>query len=333
MRKRVLTILTVMIMAAALAACGTGENAAQAADDASAYDESDDSIPFDEQDDSWDIPAAGAYSGRTVVSLPKELAAAVCEYLSESAGEEIGQQELVIPGYVAVGADNTDPEDVRVLGDFWYISYELQEDVLVSTGGREYSGCLHFRQEDGKYIYKSRELVAAESEEHSPEKVFGNNLAAWKSLRSDYAGKENVRAQLIADYAAAFGFSAASYQDFGWDPQDLPDPALEQDNIFFYILRRGETNPIPEMVVSPASEEPSAEEPQEEEPEVDAYVVKQGDSLGKIAREHGISTEELAEMNRDTILRAARSQGVKSEDLMKCANYIFPGEILAVPKK
>ena len=48
MRKRVLTILTVMIMAAALAACGTGKNAAQAADDASAYDESDDSIPFDE---------------------------------------------------------------------------------------------------------------------------------------------------------------------------------------------------------------------------------------------------------------------------------------------
>ena len=58
---------------------------------------------------------------------------------------------------------------------------------------------------------------------------------------------------------------------------------------------------------------------------MDAYVVKRGDSLGKIAREHGISTEELAEMNRDTILQAARSQGVKSEDLMKCANYIFPG--------
>lgn len=321
MRKLFLIIPAAVIGVMVFSACGTGRRGRQTENSTSACAETEEGTGADgQQDEPGDVISSGEDSGASVVSLDPALGAAVCDYLFDNTGEEKESGKVIIPGFIAVSADETDPEDIRVLGDFWYITYDRQGDVLFSGEGKEYSGCLHFRQEDGQYIFQSIDPVFPDEGEDAGKKLFGESFPAWEKIRSDYALREETRAQLIADYARAFGLSAAAYQDYGWNPLELPKPGPDKDNVFFYTAHGG-------MEAAEISVTADGEETQQEE----VYVVKQGDTLGKIAGKYGVSVEELAERNRDTIIRAARSQGIRSENLMRCADYIFPGEILAIP--
>ena len=321
MRKRFLIILTSMVMAMTLTACGRAGDGKQKTDNASAQSEQEkDGIPGDVQEKSGDAAAPEPDGDVTPISLEPGLSAAVCDYLFDSVGAQTESGEVVIPGFIAVKSDEKNPENIRVWGDFWYMTYDLQGDVLLSGEGREYSGCMHFRQEDGQYVFQSMDFISPDTGEFARKKLFGESFAAWMKLQADYRTREETRAQLIADYAGAFGLPAVSYQDYGWNPQKLPVPCPDEENVFCYVAHRGRE------AAAAARNAPEEEVPQEE-----AYVVKRGDTLGKSAGKYGVSIETLAERNRDTIIRSARSRGIQSEDLMRCADYIFPEEILAIP--
>ncbi|MCR5371101.1 MAG: LysM peptidoglycan-binding domain-containing protein [Clostridium sp.] len=320
MRKHFLVIPAAVFSVMVFTACGSGRRGSLAEGSTPAYEETEDGTDAGgKRGEPEDAPSSGE-DGISAVSLDPALGAAVCDYLFDNAATGKQSGEIVIPGFIAVNADETDPEDIRVLGDFWYVVYDRQEDVLSSVAGREYFGCLHFRLEDGQYLFQNIDPVFPDEGEDAGKKLFGESFPAWKKIRSDYALREETRAQLIADYARAFGFSAAAYQDYGWNPLELPKPGPDKDNVFFYTAHGG-------MEAAEISVTADGEETQQEE----VYVVKQGDTLGKIAGKYGVSVDDLAERNRDTIIRAARSQGIRSENLMRCADYIFPGEILAIP--
>ena len=64
-----------------------------------------------------------------------------------------------------------------------------------------------------------------------------------------------------------------------------------------------------------------------------AYTVKEGDSIHSIAEEYGISTRDLAIINQRVIIETAQSHGYEFDDVIKYAEYLFPGEVLLVPSK
>ena len=270
------------------------------------------------------ISANASGADAVTASLPNDLAAAVCGHLSSSSMEKTGAADIVIPGFLVADADMNDPEDVRVLGDFWCLSYERLGKTLTAKDNAAFSGCLHFRLEDGRYSFLYRELTESSGKnDESAREIFGEYYDSWKESWSDYTLREAARAQLIADYVSAFHLPVTGYRDYGWDPLKLPEPHPDEDNLFLFNSPEEPVLQQDEIVVSPA------EEP--EPPQEDIYVVRRGDTLSKIAQAYGISTAELAERNRDTIIRGARAKGVYSDDLMNCANHIFPGEILAIP--
>ena len=139
MRKRVSekrNILTVLILAAGLAMSPAGIISANASGVSSG------------------AGAANASGADAVTaSLPNDLAAAVCGYLSSNSMEKTGAADIVIPGFLVADADMNDPEDVRVLGDFWCLSYERLGKTLTAKDNAAFSGCLHFRLEDGRYSF------------------------------------------------------------------------------------------------------------------------------------------------------------------------------------
>ncbi len=61
--------------------------------------------------------------------------------------------------------------------------------------------------------------------------------------------------------------------------------------------------------------------------------MKEGDSIHSIAEEFGVTTKELAIINQTVIIETAQAHGHKYDDVIECAKYLFPGEILMVPVK
>lgn len=63
------------------------------------------------------------------------------------------------------------------------------------------------------------------------------------------------------------------------------------------------------------------------------YTVQEGDSIRSIAKEYGISTRDLAIINQTVIIETAQSHGYEFDDVIKYAEYLFPGEVLLIPSK
>ena len=102
MRKRFLIILTAMVMAMTLTACGIAGDGKQKTDDASAHSEQEkDGIPGDVQEKSGDAAAPEPDGDVTPISLEPGLSAAVCDYLFDSVGAQTESGEVVIPGFIA----------------------------------------------------------------------------------------------------------------------------------------------------------------------------------------------------------------------------------------
>ena len=63
------------------------------------------------------------------------------------------------------------------------------------------------------------------------------------------------------------------------------------------------------------------------------YTVQEGDSIHSIAEQFGITTKELAIINQTVIIETAQAHGHQFDDVIEYAKYLFPGEVLQVPKK
>jgi hypothetical protein len=63
----------------------------------------------------------------------------------------------------------------------------------------------------------------------------------------------------------------------------------------------GDDSPSPSPTVSVAPATPSPDPTPEPEPTPQTYTIKEGDTLSKIAREFGITLQELLDANTDTI--------------------------------
>ena len=57
----------------------------------------------------------------------------------------------------------------------------------------------------------------------SAKKIFGKYYDSFMKDGEDEKLREETRAQIIANYAAANNLKITAYKDYGWDPVTLPD--------------------------------------------------------------------------------------------------------------
>jgi len=146
--------------------------------------------------------------------------AAVCEWIVRG-GEQARywESEVTIPCPLIAEIDDSDPQDVRVWGNFWEFSYATRGTTLFCVSGGERPGLLHLRAADSGYEVFNEEMVGdGEAYAKDMRRIFGS----IRMIKLDALDREEVRTQYIADYVLQNGLPFTQYQDYGWDPVQLP---------------------------------------------------------------------------------------------------------------
>lgn len=148
---------------------------------------------------------------------------AIDRYLTGTIGEGYDAAEYSIPFHSFAAVDESDPEDIQVIGTFWLLNYNLSGDTLKTASGGAYPGKMHVRKSGESYEVTSFEPVADGSGFTSSAKaIFGDKYDEFMSAYSDDKAREAARLKAVAEFVKANGLGAKFIQDFGWPAVEIP---------------------------------------------------------------------------------------------------------------
>lgn len=149
-------------------------------------------------------------------------------YLNENIGKLYPEADVTIPCPVIIYEDESDKSDIKVYGDFWVFNYKLNGDILENTSGGSHPGCIHIASTDEGYeVTGMDEVEDGSSYEPSAREIFGDRYDDLIKATSDEKGREELRAQIIANYVFANDLKIIAYKDYGWDPVTLPEQNID----------------------------------------------------------------------------------------------------------
>ena len=150
------------------------------------------------------------------------------DYLKTNLMPSNYDDEVSIPCPIIVYEDESNNDDIRVYGDFRIYSYYLDGDIMKTSSGGSFPGCVHLKSTDAGYEVTGMDLVEDGSGyTESARKIFGEHFDEFSKTISDSDATEKTRAQIVANYVAANNLSVTAIQDYGWDPQTLPEENID----------------------------------------------------------------------------------------------------------
>ncbi len=165
-------------------------------------------------------PAAGETAAPAETCLT-----AIDRYLTDSIGKYYAPAEICIPFHSYLSVDESNAEDIVVLGDFWVFNYDVAGDTLKTVSGGNHPGKMHVRKDaDGHFEVTSFEAVADGADnEPSARRIFDEKFAEYQALHSDDGKFKEARIGAIASYVKEHGLPVKLYQDYGWPAEALPN--------------------------------------------------------------------------------------------------------------
>lgn len=236
MRKSISTALLATSLAAtlSLAACGNASTSTDASSteteqsvaEGSAADEPSAQDTVEPAEEATDEPATEAkidgaaygYAGDDPVE------AAVYRYMVEVMTKYYEKADASIPVVQIVHVDDSNPDDVTVMGDFWIDNYDIKGDTLECVSGGNYCGVMHVAKEGDAYTVSSFDMAADGSDfDPSARELFGEHYDDFMKVYGDEVARAEQRTKTVADYVRLNGLEVTQYQDYGWDPVPLSE--------------------------------------------------------------------------------------------------------------
>ncbi len=150
------------------------------------------------------------------------------QYIIDEFSPYYDKADVGIPCPIIIAMDESDRNDIKVWGDFWYFNYDLNGDILENTSGGSYPGLIHVKTTDEGYEVTGFDAVGDGSDfDPTAKKIFGKYYDEFVKSNADTQGREKTRAQIIANYVAANNLNITAYQDYGWDPVTLPKENID----------------------------------------------------------------------------------------------------------
>jgi hypothetical protein len=141
---------------------------------------------------------------------------AIGRYMKEL-GSHYTPAEHCIPFNLIVDADASNPDDIRVWGDFWVENYNQSADTLLAVSGGSYPGCMHVKKTTSGFEVSQFEAVEdGSSFTRTAKAIFGDRYKSLMALMSDDDARKCARIQSIRDYAESTGLQISCYKDEGW---------------------------------------------------------------------------------------------------------------------
>ena len=147
---------------------------------------------------------------------------AIDRYLTNEIGKKYAEAEYCVPFHSIVDVDESNKEDIQVWGDFWVFNYNQVGDTLKTISGGNHPGRIHVRQTDAGFEVIGFDQVADGADNlTSAKQIFGDNYDAFHAVQSDEQKREQLRAEVLADYVKAHNLTVTLYQDYGWPAKEL----------------------------------------------------------------------------------------------------------------
>ena len=213
MKKKLMLLLGMITVIACigLTACGSSDSEAEAPAEETAAE---DTVEVE----SIDASIYG-YAGEDPVE------ATVYEFVATAFAEEFDVEEGMVSIPTVMIIDKIENEDgsIDVTGDFWIDNYTIEGDTLVDQSGGDFPGKMHIVMEGDAYKVESFEGVGDGSEfEPTAKAIFGDSYDKFMEVNSDEDARAQLRTETSATFVKANNLEVTKYQDYGWDPVELP---------------------------------------------------------------------------------------------------------------
>lgn len=148
---------------------------------------------------------------------------AINRYMTEL-GAQYAEAEYTIPYALIVKTDDSDPDDIKVWGDFWVENYNLDGETLKTVSGGSHPGLMHVSKTADGYKVTGFDAVGDGSDFNPTAKaIFGELYDAFIALQSNDEAKAAARMKSIADFVDDNDIDASYYQDYGWPAVEIED--------------------------------------------------------------------------------------------------------------
>ncbi|MCR5319783.1 MAG: hypothetical protein K6E48_01125 [Lachnospiraceae bacterium] len=155
----------------------------------------------------------------------------VYQYIVEKYASHYEAADVSIPYVNEIEVDMSNRDDILMYGDFWIYNYNLEGDTLKCVSGGAYPGVMHLNAD---FDVVSMDVVEDGSNyTDSAKELFGTYYDKFTEIESDADARNEIRAQIIANYVAANKLPITKYQDEGWDPVTLPEENIDS---FYSVL-------------------------------------------------------------------------------------------------
>ncbi len=147
---------------------------------------------------------------------------AIDKYMVEEIGKNYSDGKYRVPMHNVVAVDESDAKDIKVWADFWLFNYDLVGDTLKCMSGGSYPGLMHIEQNDKGFEVKAFDRVEDGSNFlPSAKKIFGDKFEAFQKINGDENKREQLRAEVLAEFVKKEGIAATLYQDYGWPAKKI----------------------------------------------------------------------------------------------------------------
>ena len=148
---------------------------------------------------------------------------AVDDYLVNEIGKNYAQSDVCIPYAYVISADEGNPDDILVWGDFWVFNYEISGDTLKTASGGNHPGLMHVKKtNDGYEVTGFDAVVDGAGNMESAKQIFGDKFDVYQEFSGAAEKREMERLRFTADYVKKHDMSVTLLQDYGWPAVELP---------------------------------------------------------------------------------------------------------------
>ncbi len=221
--KRFFAMTLALTCVLSIAGCGSSDNTAvndtASADTAVTEATSEDATAQDTADTEVASTDTAAEDTAETEITEENVYAAISDYVLNEFGQYYDASDVSIPYLYIMDIDDSDTDDIKVYGDFWFYTYKINGDTLETQAGGSYPGCMHLKSAaDGLTVTESEIVADGEDWGESAKEIFGDRYDDFIAAKGDDEARAGERGDQIAAYVRDNGLEVTQYQDYGWDP-------------------------------------------------------------------------------------------------------------------